>query len=84
MRDMTRSHVCHDSFTCVPWLIHMCVMTHAARCLSWSVKIVLSCLLQRVANVLQCVANMVQCVAGVLQVCCRCVAVLEGEMFVVV
>ena len=25
---MTHSHVCHDSFTCVPWLIHMCAMTH--------------------------------------------------------
>ena len=25
---MTHSHVCHDSFTCVPWLIHMALHTH--------------------------------------------------------
>ena len=24
--------VCHDSFTCVPWLIHMCAMTHLYVC----------------------------------------------------
>ena len=23
------SYVCHDSFTCVSWLVHMCVMTHS-------------------------------------------------------
>ena len=28
MCDMTHSHVWHDSFTCVTWLIHMCDMTH--------------------------------------------------------
>ena len=27
--DMTHSHVWHDSFTCVTWLIHMCDMTHS-------------------------------------------------------
>jgi len=26
---MTHSHVCHDSFISVPWLIHICVMTHS-------------------------------------------------------
>ena len=26
---MTRSHVWHDSFMCVTWLIHMCDMTHS-------------------------------------------------------
>jgi len=25
----TPSCVCHDSFICVPWLIHMCTMTHS-------------------------------------------------------
>jgi len=27
--DMTRSHVWHDSSTCVTWLIYMCDMTHS-------------------------------------------------------
>jgi len=26
---MTHSYVCHDSFICVPWLIHMCDTTHS-------------------------------------------------------
>ena len=26
---MTHSCVCHDSFMCVPWLIHVCAMTHS-------------------------------------------------------
>jgi len=30
MCDMTHSHVWHDSFTCVTWLIHMCDMTQSA------------------------------------------------------
>jgi len=27
--DMTHSHVWHDAFTCVTWLIHMCETTHS-------------------------------------------------------
>jgi len=26
------SYVCHDSFMCVPWLIHMCAITHSYVC----------------------------------------------------
>jgi len=39
--DQTHLHVCHDSFTCVMWLIHMCDMTHShvwhisISCVSW-------------------------------------------------
>jgi len=29
MCDVTHSYVCHDSFTCATWLIHMCDMTHS-------------------------------------------------------
>ena len=29
LRDIAHSHVCHDSFTCVTWLIHMCDMTQS-------------------------------------------------------
>ena len=29
---MTHWHVCHDSFTCFPWLIQMCAMTHSDVC----------------------------------------------------
>ena len=29
---MTHSHMCHDSFTYVPWLIHICAMTHSHMC----------------------------------------------------
>jgi len=29
---MTHSYVCNDSFICVPWLIHMCAMTHSNEC----------------------------------------------------
>jgi len=35
---MTHSHVCHDSFTCVPWLIHTCVISlrrHDCSCWNW-------------------------------------------------
>jgi len=32
LHDMTHWHVCHDSFTCVPWLIDMCAMTHSHAC----------------------------------------------------
>ena len=34
MCDMTRSHVWHDSFTYVTWLIHMCDMTRFS-CVTW-------------------------------------------------
>jgi len=42
---MTRSHVCHDSFTCVPWLLHMCAMTpshvwhDSFTCVTWLVHV---------------------------------------------
>jgi len=35
--------VCHDSFTCLPWLIHMCAMTHlyvrhdSVMCVPWRI-----------------------------------------------
>ena len=29
---MTHSYVCHDSFICAPWLIHMCAMTNSYVC----------------------------------------------------
>jgi len=29
IRDMTHSHVWHDTFACVTWHIHMCDMTHS-------------------------------------------------------
>jgi len=32
MCDMTHSYVCHDSFVCVPWLIHKCDMTRLDSC----------------------------------------------------
>jgi len=48
---MTHSYVCHDSFICVSWLIHMCVMTHSYVChdsfifVSWLIHMcVLVCL----------------------------------------
>jgi len=43
MCDMTRSHVWHDLFTCVTWLIHMCDMTRSHvwhdsfTCVTWLV-----------------------------------------------
>jgi len=43
MCDMTHSHVWHDSFTCVTWLIHMCDMTHSHvwhdefTCVTWRI-----------------------------------------------
>ena len=29
---LSQSYVCHDSFICVPWHIHMCAMTHSYVC----------------------------------------------------
>jgi len=29
MWDMTHSYVCYDSFICMPWLIHMCMLCHS-------------------------------------------------------
>jgi len=42
---MAQSHMCHDSFTYVPWLIQMCAMTHldlcrnSFRCVSWLIQV---------------------------------------------
>jgi len=40
--DMTHSHVWHDSFMCVTWLIHMCDMTHlhdTFTCVTWLIHV---------------------------------------------
>ena len=29
-------HVCHDSFICVPWPVHLCAMTHSYVCMTHS------------------------------------------------
>ena len=41
-----RSYVCHDSFICVPWFIHVCAMTHSyvcavvwVMCVTWLIHI---------------------------------------------
>jgi len=33
-RVRTHSHMCHDSWTCVPWRIHVCAVTHSYLCSS--------------------------------------------------
>jgi len=33
---MTHACVCHDSCMCVPWLMHVCAMTHTYVCMTYS------------------------------------------------
>jgi len=41
MRAMTHSYVSHASFICVPWLIHMCAMTHSN--ITWEERSLVPC-----------------------------------------
>jgi len=40
--DMTHSHVCHDSFVCVPKLMHMCAMTYSYAMLPVGIRCILT------------------------------------------